>query len=342
MKFIELTNGDKKIWVRFRRFKPDDAESLVKCIRSEYGDSYFKRKFYYTEYLKMEDASGHIIFFVAERDNGEIIGMLALKRFLPHESMCEIASEIFLKEYRGFRMAFQFFRYALKEIHAMKNVSAIYCLPVLFHDITQRLMEKINLVTCGFVFGVFFMEKIKHSYKFDENLKHPQSIMIRRLAKKDAGKIYLPPEHREFAKKIYDELKVNYQIETEAEKLSGKSEIIAENDDVQFNCKIEVMSAGANLIEEIEKIRSQYLSEYQTFNIFLNISDPKSITAYDELKKIGYFFAGFQPLCSEREIMVLHNPQKVPINMQTLELTPNARAVCNYVEKFYYERFKNV
>lgn len=338
MKFIELSNGDKKILVRFRRFKPEDAEALLKCIKDEYSESYFKRSFYNTEYLKHEDASGHIIFMVAERDNGEIIGMLALKRFLPHESMCEIASEIFLKDYRGFKMAYPFFQYALRQIHSMKNVSAIYCLPVLFHDITQKLMERINLVTCGFVFGAFLMPKIKHSYKFDENIKHPQSIMIRRLGKKDAGKIYLPPEHTEFAKKIYNSLNVKYQIETDAEKLIGKSEILAENDENQCNCKIEVLAAGADLIEQIEKIHSQFTAEYQTFNVFLNISDPKSIAAYDELTKAGYFFAGFQPLCSEREIMVLHNPKKVTINMQTLALTPNAREICDYIEKFYYER----
>ena len=182
------------------------------------------------------------------------------------------------------------------------------------------------------------MSTIKHSYKFDENLKHPQGIMIHRLGKKNAGKIYLPSEHLEIAQRIYNSLRVKYQIETESEKLIGKSEMIVENDEVQCNCKIEVMLSGADLIEQVEKIHSKFISKYQTFNIFLNISDPKSIESYNALTKIGYFFAGFQPLCSECEIMVLHNPQKVPINMQTFTLTPKFRKICDYVEKFYNER----
>ena len=338
MKFIELSNSDKKILVKFRLFKPNEAEILIKCIKDEYGDSYFKRDFYNPEYLKHAAESGHIKFLVAQLDNGEIIGMMALKRFLPQEDMCEIASEIFLKKYRGFKMAYPFFRYALREIHRMKNVSAIYCLPVVFHDISQKLMERIQLEPCGFIFGVFLMPEIQHSYKFDENIKQPQGVMIRKLCKKDAGKIYLPLEYNEIAKNIYDSLGVKYQIENKFEKLIGKSEIIFENEEIQYNCKIEVRTAGADLIERLEKIQAQFAAQYQTFNVFLNISDPKSIAAYHELTKIGYFFTGFQPLCSEREIMILHNPQNLTINMQTLSLTPKFRVICDYIEKCYIER----
>lgn len=339
MNFINLNNGDKKISVKFRKFKPNEAELLINFIKDEYGETYFKRDFYNSEYLKHESESGHITFLVAELDSGEVIGMLALKRFLPQEKMCEIASEIFLKKYRGFKMAYPFFQYSLKKIHEMKDVSAIYCLPVVFHDISQKLMERIKLEPCGFIFGAFLMSKIQHSYDFDENIKHPQGVMIRKLGKKDTGKIYLPKEHTEFAKNIYDSLGVKYEIETEAEKLIGKSEIIFTNDEIQCNCKVEVRSAGADLMEQLEKIHAQFTAHCQTFNVFLNISDPKSISAYKELTKIGYFFAGFQPLCSEREIMILHNPQKLTINFQTLTLTPKFRIICDYIEKFYNERF---
>ena len=44
MKYITLDNGrtNKTISVRFRRFEPEDVESIIYCIREEYGDNYFK------------------------------------------------------------------------------------------------------------------------------------------------------------------------------------------------------------------------------------------------------------------------------------------------------------
>lgn len=340
MNYIELSNGSKKILVRFRRFQPNDSDKLIRCIQDEYGESYFKRNFYNADYLKSEYSNGHIIFLVAERDNGDIVGMLALKRFLPRESMCEIASEIFLKEYRGFKMAYPFFKYALRQIHLMKNVSAIYCLPVVFHDISQKLMERIRLTPCGFVFGAFLMSKIRHSYKFDENLKHPQGIMIHRLGKKDAGVLYLPQEHQDIASEIYNQLNVKFKF-GESKTVAKKTIYTYDNDEVQENCAIYIDIAGNDILEIVEEIQDSFQAQNQTFNIFLNISESGAIAAYESLKQIGYFFAGFQPLCSEREIMVLHNPRKVPINMQTLTLTPRFRYICDYIEKFYKERCKN-
>ena len=340
MSYKEFRKGSDKIAVAFRNFRREDAAAVIDCIKDEYGDSYFKKNFYSTDSLIEEHESGHIRFLVIEKDDGRIIGMLAVKRFLPREEMCEIASEIFLREYRGYGMAYPMFQYALAQIRRMNKtapVSAIYCLPVLFHDITQRLMERMELMPTGFVFGKFLMGGINHSYAKDANLKHPQGIMIRRLSKKDAGVIYVPTEHRQIVQKIYDSLSVPCRF-GESAPGTGASIISHEQDDKQKNCNVSVDAAGADFNDAITALHEKYTDPYQTFNVFLNISSPNAINAYRALTERGYFFAGLQPLCSERELMVLNHPGNIPIHMDTLALTPNFSSLRDYVQKYYEHR----
>ncbi|MBR3721166.1 MAG: hypothetical protein IKN12_00205 [Selenomonadaceae bacterium] len=338
MKYLELKRGNEKINVCFRPMKDGDASVIVKCIQDEYGETYFKRSFYDTAEIIKYNADGHIRFFLAELDTKEIIGMVVLKRFLPREEMCEIASMIFLKEYRGFKMAYPFFQYTeefIKSIDKTEPVSAIFCLPVLFHDITQKLMERLGLVPTGFVFGKFLIKNIRHSYGVIDAPKHPQGIMIKKLARQSAGEVFIPAEHREIASKMYRELGVDFTLargDAECENLE-ESVISHEDDDIQQNSMIYVDKAGRDIAEKVQAIQKISDGKNATFSVFLNISDRGAIGAYKKLRALGYFFAGFQPLCSPREIMVLHNPMGVPLKLETLSLTPAFAYWRDYVEK---------
>ena len=334
MNFIELSRGEKKLSVRFRPMTEKDAPFMVECIRDEYGETYFKQSFYDQNELIRENARGHIRFFAAESKEGEIVGMLALKRFLPREEMCEIASEIFLKKYRGFGMAYPFFQYAEENINLINEkepISAIYCLPVLFHDMTQRLMERLGLVPTGFVFGKFRLSAINHSYGSVDTPKHPQGIMIKKLAKQSAGKIFVPVEHRALTEKIYRALGADFSFGEEGGEILAESEIFCENDEIQRNTLIYVDKAGEDLAARVKALREKYSGEDATFSVFLNISEAGATKAYETLRGLGCIFAGFQPLCSPREYMVLHNPMGVPLGLDTLRLTPFFAHLKDYV-----------
>ncbi|MCE5285609.1 MAG: hypothetical protein LLG02_07160 [Pelosinus sp.] len=327
----------KTIRVRFRPFEDKDAPEFIRCIYSEYGDTYFKRSFYQAATLIKENASGHIRFLTAQLDNGEIAGMLALKRFLPREDMCEIASEIFKQEYRGYHMSWPFFQYSMEIMDTLK-VSAAYCLPVVFHEISEVLMERLGLIPCGFIFSVFLMQNIRHSYSRDHNLKHPQGVMVQMKEKKDAGVLFLPAVHQDFAAKLYNDLGAKVSFGRGQAELYGKSQLFFENDSVQQNCAIHVDYAGSDLATRILEIRAAHVAPYQTFNVFLNVSDKSAPAAYHALLRLGYFFTGFQPLCSKREIMILHDPQRVPLYVDTFKLTERFTEVLDYIRLFYQVR----
>lgn len=341
----EITLCNEKIGasiqVRLRPFRPEDAPAMVRCIRGEYEDTYFKRDFYTPENLVREHESGHITFLAAELVDGPVIGMLALKRFLPREDMCEIASQIFLPEYRGFHMAWPFFLYGMERMALMEGVSAAYCLPVLFHAVTQILMERLGLVPTGFFFGVFLMEQIHHSYPRDSNRKHPQGIMVMKQKKDDAGVLYLPPVHHAFAEGTYRDLGAAVRFAPGARELMGESELFFTNDPLQHSCHIHVDRGGADLVSRVREIMAQHPVPEQTFNLSLNASDESAVAAYEALLPLGFFFSGLQPLCSGREILALHHCGGTPICLEELYLTPKFRAVAQYVAPFYEGRVIN-
>lgn len=336
----------KSLTLKLREYQEGDEAGMIACIRDEYGDTYFKRGFYNPQFIREEAREQHILFLVAQTLSGKIVGMMILKQFYPEESMCEIASQIFLKKYRGYGLAMPFFRFGI-EIMLERNYSAAYCLPVVFHDITQRLLYRYGLHATGFFLNVFDMEQIHHSYKKDENTKHAQAIQIKALGKTDAGVLYIPREHQNICKQIYDRLDVNYQLAEEPEcKVSAgmpdRSDIIYINDEVQSNLAIKIKRVGQDLEQQLTQIHSTYpLKGKQTVNVLLNCNDVNGVFAYRILKKMGYFFTGLKPLCSESEYMVLHHCGEVVIHFDTYVVSEEFKLLLSYV-KNCAEKRKNI
>lgn len=340
MHTITLKNQEgRELTVILREYEPGDEEGMIACIRDEYKESYFKRGFYHPEYIRKESESHHITFLVAQTKAGEIAGMLILKQFYPKETMCEIASQIFRKKYRGYGLAMPFFEYGM-EILLSRSYSAAFCLPVVFHDVTQRLLHRLGLCACGFVLNVFDLEVVTHSYHNGRNTKHSQGIQVRMAGKQNVGIIYIPQEHRAFCYRVYDRLGVRYQFATGekemGENLPAVSVISYSNDKVQKNLEIYILSIGADLPKRIRKLNKKYpLSGRQTANIFLSCSDRYAPWAYEELAKMGYFFTGLKPLCSEREYMVLHHPGEIDIYFGDYVVSREFAPLLAYVDRCY-------
>lgn len=332
--------SEKEISFLLRKYRVGDEEGMIACIREEYGETYFKKDFYEPQYLRKKAEHGEITFLIAEISGEKIVGMMILKQFFPEETMCEIASQIIRKEYRGYGLAMQFFRYGMT-ILLEGNYSAAYCLPVLFHDTTQRLLRRLGLVAAGFILNVFDMETVHHSYYRDRNSKHSQGIQIKAVKKKEVGELFLPKEHREFCEKIYNQLGVAYRLnrsQYENTTIPSESKITWKLDSIQSSVEIRVHQIGNDFEKQIKQIHTKLpLIGKQTANLFLNTNDSQGIWAYRKLQKMGYFFTGLKPLCSEVEFLVMHHPGEVCIYFDDYILSTEFAEVCSYVKKCYEE-----
>ncbi len=340
---VTLKNREgRMLTLTLRGFREGDEEGLIACIRDEYGETYFKRSLYHPDSIRSEAERGRITFLTAQTDEGEIAGMMILKEFYPQESMCEIASQIFRKEYRGYGLAMPFFEYGMR-ILLSRSYSAAYCLPVVFHDTTQRLLHRLGLRATGFVLNVFDMETVRHSYPGDRNGKHSQGIQIRAVDRRFAGDVYLPERHRAFAGRVYDSLGVSCRM-AKGEERTGKAlpqccGIRTVRDRAQSSLETCICSVGADLPRRMEALHEKYpLRGKQTANVFLSCSDRYAPWAYRILEEMGYFFTGLKPLCGEREYMVLHHPGEVEIYPEDYAVSGEFADLLDYVKGEYGAR----
>lgn len=317
--------------VTLRLCRPGDEEGIIACIRDEYGDTYFKRSFYSPAYLAQEIHKGTMTFLAAETEEEGIIGILLLKDFHPEESMCEIASQIFRKEYRGYGLAEPFFSFGM-DILKTHSYSAAFSLPVLFHDVTQRLLFRRGLRAAGFFLNVFHLPRITHSYENGRNVKHSQGVQIMAMGKQNAGELYLPEEHREFCSHIYRTLGVTYQFGGMKPQPRKQSNITWLENEEQLSLEIRIHEVGRDLRRSMALLESCFpAAGCQTINVCLNINDPDAQSAYLVLKEMGYFFTGLKPLCSDREYMILHKAGEAEISFEDYVLTGEFRELADYI-----------
>lgn len=317
-----------------RLFEDADADGVIACIRSEYGETYFKRDFYNPAFLRRVHAEDVVTFIVAQTEQGEIAGIIALKSFFPAETMCELASEIFKKEYRGYHLAEPMIRFAM-ELIAKRSYSAAYALPVTFHSISQRLLQKLGMTATGFIFSVFRTECVQSSYDYGHCQKHAQGIQVMPMEKTDAGVLYLPDEITGIARRIYTKLGVRHEIQSACTPLTGKTRLCFTNDALHGNCSITLLRAGADLKAQVARIFEKYAGQpLQTFNVFVNANDSAAVESFRLLEECGFFFTGFKPLCSDRELFVMHHPNGVEPHTEDYVLTGEFKELLDEIRPF--------
>lgn len=298
-KILNLSNGQGKFLpVVLRKYRPGDEGNMIACIRDEYGDSYFKKDLYSMDYIEEKAKEGSLTFLLAETFSGETVGMMMLKQFYPEENMCELATQIVKKKYRGYGLSLLLAEYGM-EILLAGSYYAAYSLSVVFHDITQKTASRLGLQATGFILNVFDLERISHSYSNGRNSKHSQGIQVRAVKKKHAGTVYVPKEHQAFCRAVYDRLGVRYKLAKEKKadkglqpaKMPEKSLVTCRNDSVQSSLEICICRVGKDLEKKLIEICTKYpLEGKQTANAFLNSSDRYSVYAYRLLEDRGWFF----------------------------------------------------
>ncbi len=334
---VLLKNQESNVERRFilRPFKKGDETGMIECIRDEYGNSYFKKKFYNPDWIIKESTGDNYSFFVVESES-KIAGVMILT-FFPGESYIEPATQIIKKEFRGYGVSVILTRYIFSIVEQLEP-SAIYGLAVTFHDITQKAGNRLGMTAVGFRLGTFLTSKMENSYVKGRCVKHSEVIMVRAAAKKNAGTVYLPEDISDFAGKIYKKLGVEFSIVTEGEPQKSvpeeRCEFTVTADDVQQFVTVKLSKTGSDLKEQMKKLIDKYKGKgYWTIQINLLCDTPAVFKDYDSLREIGFFFTGLKPLCSDREQFYMQWIDEWPLIMEDYVLTDSFKEVRDEIGK---------
>lgn len=332
-------SGEKKetpsVWLR--EYRVGDEQGIIDCIRDEYGNSYVKAQWYSKTAIWENAVTGRDIFIVAQLPNREIAATTALTRTQrQNAAVYEIAAQVVKKKYRGHGIAQRIFEYSLKLLED-KNVSAVFSQPVLFHDITQRLLYSLGFHAVGIVPNIFDLEVLHHSYDNGRNAKMPLGIQVRAEGKQTAGRLYLPKRHRDFIVRQYEELGAEYEV---ADSSAGDCQKLPEGSiSYQYNrthqyLEITIHAIGPDWERQLRQLLLTYpLKLKNTANVFLSINDVNAVCVYHWLLERGFFFTGLLPLCSDKEYMMMHHVGETPFYFEDLKLNMEFQKIANYIRE---------
>lgn len=332
----------RTLTVMLRTYAQGDEEGMISCVRDEYGDTYFKKGFYDAAYLREMAGGGTCIFLTAQTKAGEVAGMLVLEKTEGEEALCEVESLFIRKKYRGYGLAGPLLKYGVEMILG-QDYAAACCHPALFHSITQRLLYRQEFRATGFLLNVFDAACMVHSYSNGRNSKFSLGLQLLPIQKRDAGTLYIPPEHRGFIERVYQSLSMAFRMVPEGGNrkryMLPVSEILIQPDERQDSLEIRIRHIGADLPERMKGIHARYpLRGKWTSNVLLNINESGAVWAYKKLTKQHYFFAGLRPMGNAGEYMVLHNPGEVRCFLEDYIVSPEFAEILIYIRKYYERR----
>ena len=332
----QTTKAKKKFCLR--PYREGDESGMLECIRDEYGESYFKRDFYDLVKLRAKAQGDHYVFFVAETD-GEIVGMEIFALFYENgDDYIEPASQILKRCVRGYGLARELVEYTFPLAKAMKP-SALFVHAVTFHDITQHVCGAQGMVATGFRLGSFLADRMNNSYPRGKCLKHSEGVMILPLEKKHAGKIFVSKELDGYIGKCYERLKMSYEICGKKEDYQHrKATLLWEKDELQRTVLIKVLRYGEDLISQIQSLMAQQREPYWTYQISLPVDVGQAITAYEQLKLLGFFFTGLKAACAQKEQIYMQWCGTMELYMEEYALTEQFQNVREHIQTFYDRR----
>ena len=333
---ITLTNhktAETKDFV-LRPFLRGDADSVIEYVREEYGDTYYRREYYDRELLSETTENGELLLFLACCGD-ELCGIQSIIHH-PGETRLEAASQIFRKAFRGYGLPYELVKYTYM-IAGLLHPSCIYASTVVFHNITQKMCEKIGMTPVAFNFGSHLTSKMSNSFMLGSSEKYAQAILIMPIDKRDAGNIYIHRDIERTVERLYRALGVDYNIISAADPdhEEERTDLTVSVNDREESISILIRTIGRDLMERIRDILAGHSGKYWTTQLILPVNSPCALSAYEELSKEGFFFTGIRALCSGVEQIYMQYTGKVYFNFEEYVLTDTFKELLDDVLLYY-------
>ena len=341
-KIVHLQNHktSEELSFTLRPFVHGDEESVMNCVYEEYGDSYYRREFYDRALLEEIIDKGKLNLFIANCGD-EICGIQTIISHSPEETRVEAASQIFRKKYRGFGLPFELVKFTYEFAETL-HPSCIYASCVVFHNITQKMCEEVGMIPVAFNLGSHLTSAMNNSFPLGDSEKYAQAILIKPVDKKIAGDIFIHPEIAKTTESIYDKLGVKYNIISSPEYIPADCDydntLYSVKENMREQCLyITIKRIGRDFTKVVSDLRSSHSEKFWTIQLILPVDSPYSIRAYEELKELGFFFAGARPLCSEKEQIFMQYTGDVYFNFHDFKLTEDFAGILRQIVSYKNE-----
>lgn len=280
------------------RVTPEDAEDIAKLIYRTYGYTYAKEDLYYPDRIERALENGEKFGVVARTDRGRAVGYFAI--LLPPDSpIGEVGEAVVDVGHRRRGLMKHMLRALIDEAEA-RNLTVVFGEAVTVHDISQRVNHHFGMMSTALLLGLFPQERFVGLH---DELTQPITVVIdaRPLVPYDTVTAYLPAPYADLLRAIYDALGASgiQSGPAPATPPSDLPDVTAMDAQIRYTYNHAVFvieRPGQDLSAQVQ----QALDDLEEENITvacadLPLDDPRTPAATEQLRSIGFVFAGLMP-----------------------------------------------
>ena len=186
----------KELYVIIRDIKKGDGEDIIEIFRENYGDTYYRKNIYDSEFWNETINSKKYYPIVAEY-NKKVVGQFML--ILNDEYNAEIGAVVVHPDFKGRGIMNKMFSYLIQKARSL-GLYAIYGEAIMFHPFSQKANLKYGMVESALQLGEVASFVSQKEIKFE---KRTATLVSYKLFKKNPKSIYTPKIYEKIIKDRY-------------------------------------------------------------------------------------------------------------------------------------------
>ena len=219
----------------------------------------------------------------------------------------------------------------LLDIATSENAYNLYAEPVLYHPISQKLLNNVEFVPCGLYANLLDMNCIE-GFEDDEG-KCSVAFCFHKVGQKTSHALYLPEECAEFVRDIYDAAEMPFEQGMETDFAHEVSSIMQSIDTVHRSLAIKIGAIGPDVYDRLDAWQLQNdKADLDVAILYLNNRDPQAPECYRFFRERGFVFTGYLPGSANGDYLLLQHLNGRPFNREGAVLLPN---YADMIERLY-------
>jgi len=278
-------------------FTPADAQGVGDLFRAVYGEQYPVKLYYHPAQLVDAFKKGDVLPFVAKKDDGSVIGCVAMFRTAPFERLYESGSGIVLPQYRGHHVISQLMAASLNmdDLQAL-NLAGVWGEAVANHVFMQKIVPRLGYREVALEVDLMPAE----AYEQEKSAAgRVGSVVVFRTVASRPHTVYLPGCYDEELRFLYqgmDDDRTLAPAHDQTDSCAG-SRLKATVFEYAQVGRIAIESIGTDLSQALRAREEELQRRHpiQVFQAWVNLSCPWSALAVEALRDRGYFLGGLLP-----------------------------------------------
>ncbi len=326
---------DLKDEISFFEYTPADHAGFVDCINDFYRGGYPYAKYLEADYLNRKTANGSMIVTVAKNKEGRIIGTSAAQKLTGvFGGSVLLLLRCVLSEYQGKGIASKQEEFLFNLIEKRYGDALSFYADVMTHNnASQKTLTRQGFTLCGLRMMLYKSEIMVPKLNFPAGTKMSQAVYCKAIKSKDV-KLFVPEEHKKIIKSVYEKMGVSCEITENgenAEFADKKGKYSVSKKAEHFSAELYIEHPAKDFKEAFLPTVKQYLNNGYTCVAYINAQYGESLSVYEMLKEIGFYFTGIKPLSENGEYLIMSHTKNCSCDIKNIALYEKQFDFLNYI-----------